>query len=97
MGSVILGVVVDHPGDKTVCRGARGGGVGAGPTSADTDRFRAGDPGLGQYLESHYDWLPVAAITGGRPDLRQGRRGLLTEPRSARAARARGKQEPAHG
>jgi hypothetical protein len=50
-----------------------------------------------RYLGEDYDRVRVAAITEGRPDLRPGRRGLLIETRSARAAPASGKYEPAHG
>jgi lauroyl/myristoyl acyltransferase len=50
-------------------------------------------PPPGQGGQGDYDWLPVA-ITGGRQDLRQGRRGLLTERPSAQAARGPESRSP---
>ncbi len=57
----------------------------------------SGDPGSGRYQGERImirgGWRPY----GGRPELRQGRRGILTECRTARSARVPGKQETAHG
>jgi hypothetical protein len=61
------------------------------------NEFNTGVNKIGWVMERVIVRFKNWTIFRGRPDLRQRRRGLLTECRTARAARARGKQEPTHG